>query len=433
MASTSRPLASPSLPTTAAFSSIAESADMISLHSTPSTGGGRRIPSWGSDFTSGMEMDGLPSPAGSMSGTYRRWGSFGRLSESGGERNSSNSGWGGWEDGIDYEDASSSRSSLGEAAKALQCGSGSVPSPRDERPSTHSTSASGSKSKTVSFFDSELQSLSPPPNPLSRAGSLRETCTSKRDSSLNGGEEGIGSDGTGLARRSTVGSGSMRDSNRNSGYSINSRLDAPLRQLPAFPNFSSSISSSSFPRLALPNTIRPNDSVPASHLAPLPTPMETTSRGGRFLTNLGRPDLWLHPKRATAGSTSSLVLAEPPISPRTVTHIEVRSLEPGTARPVQVNLHLRTDDQNITPHPGDMVGDFQVVKILGEGSFSQVALATRRAKDASPRIIDEKELFALKMISKRGYDANDRMRMSLIREVEVMKVCSALHPYPVHI
>lgn len=432
MASTSRPLASPSLPATAALLIIADSADIISPHSTPSTGGGRRIPSWGSDFASGMEMDGLPSPASSMSGTYRRWGSFGRLSESGGENNSSNSGWGGWEDGIDYEDASSSRSSLGEAAKALKYGSGSVPSPRDARPSTHSTSASESKSKTVSFFDSELQSLSPPPNPLSRAGSLRETCTAKRDSSLNGGEEGICSDGPGLTRRSTVGSGSMRDPNRNSGYSINSRLDAPLRQLPAFPNFSSSTSSPCFPRLALPNTPRPKESVPASPLAPLPTPIETTSRGGRFLTNLGRPDLWLHPKRATAGSTSSLVPDEP-ISPRTVTHIDESYLEPVTARPVQVNLHSRNDDQNITPHPGDMVGDFQVVKILGEGSFSQVALATRRAKDASPRIIDEKELFALKMISKRGYDANDRMRISLIREVEVMKVCSALHPYPVHI
>ena len=85
------------------------------------------------------------------------------------------------------------------------------------------------------------------------------------------------------------------------------------------------------------------------------------------------------------------------------------------------------DESGADPAPkaGESIGAFTVVKLLGKGAFSRVALATRKGKE---REVDgdegEKagELVALKMIAKRSYEGNERMRISVVREVEVLKV-----------
>ncbi|GAA5911587.1 uncharacterized protein JCM6883_002414 [Sporobolomyces salmoneus] len=66
---------------------------------------------------------------------------------------------------------------------------------------------------------------------------------------------------------------------------------------------------------------------------------------------------------------------------------------------------------------GDRIGDYDVVKLLGKGAFSRVALAQKRP--------EEKEV-ALKLMERKSCEGNERMRISVLREVEVLKNIS--HP-----
>lgn len=81
--------------------------------------------------------------------------------------------------------------------------------------------------------------------------------------------------------------------------------------------------------------------------------------------------------------------------------------------------------EEVVPQRGDVLGDFVVEKLLGKGSFSRVALASRRkgkGKDSGGEREREGEMVALKMIARKSHEGNERMRISVVREVEVLKV-----------
>ncbi|KAH8927276.1 Pkinase-domain-containing protein [Atractiella rhizophila] len=61
--------------------------------------------------------------------------------------------------------------------------------------------------------------------------------------------------------------------------------------------------------------------------------------------------------------------------------------------------------------------EFEVVKVLGEGSFSKVVGARKRRKGSGK----EGEMVAIKLIKKRMWQENERMKVSVVRELEVLK------------
>lgn len=74
------------------------------------------------------------------------------------------------------------------------------------------------------------------------------------------------------------------------------------------------------------------------------------------------------------------------------------------------------------PGQGDRVGEYKVVRVLGKGAFSRVALA-RKGEGTETEV-------ALKLIERGSCERNERMRISVLREVEVLKVSSYSHSLP---
>jgi hypothetical protein len=96
------------------------------------------------------------------------------------------------------------------------------------------------------------------------------------------------------------------------------------------------------------------------------------------------------------------------------------SSTPSTSRPPSpVFQKEAADDLN----PGCMLNEeYTIVKRLGTGAFSKVVLAKRKG---------EKLPVAVKAISKSSIERNDRMKISVLREVEVLKVrfCSSIQGF----
>lgn len=67
-----------------------------------------------------------------------------------------------------------------------------------------------------------------------------------------------------------------------------------------------------------------------------------------------------------------------------------------------------------------MVGGYEVVRVLGQGAFSKVVLGRWKGKGKGRE--GRAEVAALKLIAKKSYKGNERMRTSVVREVEVLKV-----------
>lgn len=295
--------------------------------------------------------------------------------------------------------------------------------------SAHPRSPPTSSNKTSSFFDAEPSDnvLSPPPNPLSRNGSLRtstNTAPTTSVASTSGGSwrgtEGSSTGGSWLERaddpdRPPVVSRRLTDSPVDSPGS-----ETPSRQLSRADSTSSSHRLPSLPSFpSISTTISPRKLFsPSDAMSTLPTPVEspssTPSRGARFLNftrKFGTSNTLPHPL------PSALNLAIPsPVEPLPSPSDE---RFPGGLSP--------DDESEADPAPkaGDTIGSFTVVKLLGKGAFSRVALATRKGKEREIAAGDEGkagELVALKMIAKRSYEGNERMRISVVREVEVLKV-----------
>ncbi|GAA5860509.1 hypothetical protein JCM3774_006191 [Rhodotorula dairenensis] len=87
---------------------------------------------------------------------------------------------------------------------------------------------------------------------------------------------------------------------------------------------------------------------------------------------------------------------------------------------------------------GDRLGDFVIERTLGRGAFSRVALARKseafdrsRAKPGHARTASrdggsDGGLVALKLVKRKACEGNERMRISVMREVEVLKTIQ--HP-----
>ena len=287
-------------------------------------------------------------------------------------------------------------------------------------------------SKTSSFFDAEPSNgvLSPPPNPLSRNGSLRTSTNAIPSSSIAStsgsgrGSEGSSTGGSWLERvddpdRPPVVSRRLTDSPINSPGS-----ETPSRQLARADSTSSAHKLPSLPSFpSLSTTVSPRKLFsPSESMSTLPTPVEspssTPSRGARFLNftrKFGTTNTLSHPLRAPINLAIPLTV-EPLPSPSD-------ERIPGGLTP--------EDESGADPAPksGEVIGAFTVVKLLGKGAFSRVALATRKGKEREIDVEGGKagELVALKMIAKRSYEGNERMRISVVREVEVLKASSLYH------
>ncbi|GAA5944225.1 hypothetical protein JCM1841_003038 [Sporobolomyces salmonicolor] len=105
-----------------------------------------------------------------------------------------------------------------------------------------------------------------------------------------------------------------------------------------------------------------------------------------------------------------------PTEERRRSQVELRPAE-ATSAPMQL-------EDSYSPRVGDRVGEFVVERLLGKGAFSRVALARRgRVQKGKAREQDDgnEEKVALKLIAKRTCEGNERMRISVLREVEVLK------------
>lgn len=343
----------------------------------PSTPG-NRLPLWGSEHGSlrGLaqyserDMDGLPSPAGS-----RDWDLFAPAH---------------WEHRSDRSDGSSVAPPLSSGSS----GEGSVPT----------------RSKTKSFFDADSAVLSPPPNPLSRNGSLRTPGVAQGPCSEFGSSHAPSwLERTDDPQRPPIIDRTLSDSPVHSPVDAAPPLPVPSKstRLPPLPSVSTS-------QLASP---------PLGPLSSLPTPVEPPlSRGARF-RNFGR-------KVVGATSTSAAIAAAAPQPSGPPPILSPAESETSPVERLPGGLVANDTDPDQGPKPGEVVGAYRIVRILGKGAFSRVALASRKGKE---REVDPTgppdELVALKMIARRSYEGNERMRISVVREVEVLKVsCDCLPP-----
>lgn len=79
------------------------------------------------------------------------------------------------------------------------------------------------------------------------------------------------------------------------------------------------------------------------------------------------------------------------------------------------------DDGEPAPEPGDLLSEYSVVRALGQGAFSKVVMGKWKGKQRE----GHPDVAALKLISKKSYIGDERMRTSVVREVEVLKVSKA--------
>ncbi|GAA5905594.1 hypothetical protein JCM6882_008723 [Rhodosporidiobolus microsporus] len=104
------------------------------------------------------------------------------------------------------------------------------------------------------------------------------------------------------------------------------------------------------------------------------------------------------------------------------------------SRPSKPSTDDGENDADAPPLPqrGDKLGDFVVDRVLGKGAFSRVALARREAQKGKGRAGDVRrgskdaaqekdEVVALKLVARTACEGNERMRISVLREVEVLK------------
>ncbi|GAA6016884.1 hypothetical protein JCM10207_007836 [Rhodosporidiobolus poonsookiae] len=118
--------------------------------------------------------------------------------------------------------------------------------------------------------------------------------------------------------------------------------------------------------------------------------------------------------------------ARTPHSSDTPTSAPSRSRSPRKPRAPPAAAEEDDDADLPVPQRGDRLGEYAVERLLGRGAFSRVALARRRAERSERRGAgggegQEGELVALKLVARKTCEGNERMRISVLREVEVLK------------
>lgn len=321
-----------------------------------------------------------------------------------------------------------------------------------------------SRSKTTSFFSSpdgdafaaSYGALSPPPNPPSRNNSLRSNATTSPRKSWLDSDDGNSSQSDHSAtpghHRRTSDSPEHSPTLSPSPSRLRHVPSFDLNQLPPPPPLPVTLPilphlPSTKPALpAIQTTLR--ESRPAgspspfsphpssSSMSSLPTAVEAPIRSGPRFPHFGPPSRLgtMDASPSSAASSSTLI---PNVGPRTATPTTPSGMSasgtPGNLTPVSpttLDWHGKPVSADDCPPvvPGEWIGEFEVVKVLGMGSFSRVALAKWKGKGRAeePRRAPSGEgevgVFALKLITRKSYQGNERMRISVVREVEVLKV-----------
>ena len=146
----------------------------------------------------------------------------------------------------------------------------------------------------------------------------------------------------------------------------------------------------------------------------------------------------LGPRKAPRLERKAVLTPDEPPPRSTSPVVESPSTFDAPHSSVQHSTVADDSDQTETDaKPGTTLSpDYQVVRLLGTGAFSQVVLARRTqpgkreeneafANVRQRRIsasMGEGVLVAIKVIDRRTCEANDRMRISVLREVEVLQV-----------
>ncbi|BGP29768.1 hypothetical protein JCM10296v2_001514 [Rhodotorula toruloides] len=326
------------------------------------------------------------------------------------------------------------------------------------------------RNKTLSFFDTgsedSSRALSPPPNPPSRQNSLssghRRGPSSSSAPPPSPGWESLYQPALDPLRSSVAsstsswldeasGEGTNVPWTRGRGGSIGStagarsvvdglqtpRNESPRRMEEEEPSPVAALR----PRLAALETssIQPGFgspspvNFPSKPLSSLPTAVDPPR--SRFY------DLTTAPSSVASSSCSSsrrqfVSLDEQP-SPADSPPRSARSSGETPRSPSRQPQQQQLDEVDSSPavQVGDRLGDYVIDRLLGKGAFSRVALArmskgkeraTGYARTASRDAGADGGLVALKMIGKKGCESNERMRISVMREVEVLK--NVLHP-----
>lgn len=335
---------------------------------------------------------------------------------------------------------------------------------------TPSNGSVNGKSKTMSFFDLDLSSGDgsgnhspspvPPPNPPSRGNSLKvvadpspSSSSSRRGPSDSGSVVSSGGGGSWLDRLDAssatmrFGTGPRVRHRERSGESLADdssgstefgarrsperrafqelALDdtdgielAPSPTRPTLPALQTT-----HLRARVPSTLSPTGRPMTALPTPVDGPVAPASRGARFLhmakggasSTLAKPP----PIDITAAQQQALspVLSSSSLSPSKLGAVKPPSpLTPSMEDPPS----LIAGDDGDKLAPGDLLGEYRIEKMLGKGAFSRVALGRRTVTDKT----SGGELVALKLIAVKSYEGNERMRISVVREVDVLKVCS---------
>lgn len=445
--------------------------------STPSPSS-RRVPSWGSAASDTFSrisaigdrsLDPLPSPLES-----REWGFLpesslgagGDSSRLGGTGTSWLDGWGG-SIGTSGGKGKASEGGDGSSAGGSWMSSGAnefgafptVTMSSDEKADDRSPP---NRSKTLSFFDTGLEdssrALSPPPNPPSRQNSLssghRRGPSSSSAPPPSPGWESLYQPALDPLRSSVASStGSWLDDASGEGTSspwARGRVESVGSTAGA-----RSVGGAQTPRNESPRRMDEDDEPsPVAALRPRLAALETASLQTRhgspspvnfpakpmssLPTAVDAPrlrfyDLTTAPSSVASSSRSSsrrqfVSLDEQP-SPADSPPRSARSSSEMARSPA-----AQQDEVESSPavQVGERLGDYVIERLLGKGAFSRVALARMgkgkeraakgHARTASRDAGADGGLVALKMIGKKGCESNERMRISVLREVEVLKV-----------
>ncbi|KAM0792035.1 hypothetical protein ACM66B_004743 [Microbotryomycetes sp. NB124-2] len=375
----------------------------------PSSSTGRRITSWGSNLSETGSLSAfdekymtpLPSPLGT-----REWGFF---PSSAAEANwTSSIGRTGSLRNNRSESVFEEIRTSNEFGERVDSATASKPAPNFASPSN--------RSKTSSFFDGDLSmSPTPPPNPPSRGNSLRGPRQPSEDVALSR----AGSWRQRLDASSGIWTRGRSESGGSIGTSAGSLRTRSPDKLADHDSAKAADSPSTQPLLrALQTTSIREEPASSRPLTALPTPTGTPSNASPSLRpNQTPPD----------GKGRAMMSRPPAIDLSTASYDPDR--KPGSTTPVTPSMDdvaaaraaaaADLDPADSTPSPGDRLGEFEVVKMLGKGAFSHVALGRRIGRQAAP--VSASELVALKLVPVQQFKENDRMRISVMREVEVLK------------
>ncbi|GAA5972761.1 hypothetical protein JCM3765_007558, partial [Sporobolomyces pararoseus] len=150
-------------------------------------------------------------------------------------------------------------------------------------------------------------------------------------------------------------------------------------------------------------------------LSSLPTAVDTPNRGGGSYRDSPPPLIDL--SQLQSNRQNSLLLAPNNTDKGTVTPRTPPSMEELQKIIGETKISSSSFTSSDTIEKGDLVGDYKVIRLLGKGAFSRVALASKGEKEGE---------VALKLMERKSCETNERMRISVLREVEVLKTIS--HP-----